>query len=58
MLIIGGSRSGRTNSLFNLINEEPYIDKIYLYAKDPNEVKYTFSINKMILKPLFNTQMI
>ena len=33
-LIIGDSGSGKTNSLFNLINEEPDIDKIYLYAKD------------------------
>ena len=36
ILIIGGSGSGKTNSLFNLIN----IDKIYLYDKDPYEVKY------------------
>ena len=34
ILIIGGSGSGKTNSLFNLINEEPDL-KIYLYAKDP-----------------------
>ena len=40
ILIIGGSGSGKTNSLFNLINKEPDIDKIYLYAKDPYEVKY------------------
>ena len=32
ILIIGGSGSGKTNSLFNLINEELDIDKIYLYA--------------------------
>ena len=30
------------NSLFNLINKEPDIDKIYLYAKDPYEAKYQF----------------
>ena len=40
ILIIGGSGSGKTNSLFNLINEEPDIDKIYLYVKDPYEGKY------------------
>ena len=40
ILIIGGSGSGKTNLLFNLINKEPDIDKIYLYAKDPYEVKY------------------
>ena len=30
ILIIGGSRSGKTNSLFNLINQQPDIDQIYL----------------------------
>ena len=39
ILIIGGSRSGKTNSLFNLINQQPDIDKIYLYAKDPYKAK-------------------
>ena len=33
-------------SLFNLINEEWGIDKIYLYGKDPYEVKYKYLINK------------
>ena len=46
MLIIGGSGSGKTNSLFNLINEEPNINKIYLYTKDPSGAKYQFLINK------------
>ena len=46
ILIIGGSRSGKTNSLFNLINQQPDIDKTYLCAKDPYEAKYQFSINK------------
>ena len=46
ILIVGGSGSGETNSLFNLINEEPDIDKIYLYAKDPYEAKYQSLINK------------
>ena len=46
MLIIGGSRSRKTNSLFNLINHQPDIDKIYLYAKDLNEAKYQFLIKK------------
>ena len=44
ILIIGGSGSGKTNSLFNLIKEEPDIDEIYLYAKDPYEAKYRFLI--------------
>ena len=35
ILIIAVSGSGKINSLFNLISHQPYIDKIYLYAKDP-----------------------
>ena len=46
ILIIGGSGSGKTNALLNLINNQPDIDKIYLYAKDPYEAKYQFVINK------------
>ena len=46
ILIIGGSGSGKTNSLFNLISQQPDIDKIYLYAKDPYEAKYRFLIDK------------
>ena len=30
----------------NLINNQPNIDKIYLYAKDPYEAKYQHLINK------------
>ena len=46
ILIIGGSGSGKTNALLNLINKQPDIDKIYLYAKDLYEAKYQFLINK------------
>ena len=46
ILILGGSRSGKTNSLFNLINQQPDIDNIYLYAKDSYEAKYQFLIKK------------
>ena len=46
ILIVGGSGSGKTNALFNLINYHPDIDKIYLYAKDPYEAKYQYLINK------------
>ena len=46
ILIVGGSGSGKTNALLNLINHEPDIDKIYLYAKDPYEAKYQFLIKK------------
>ena len=35
ILIIGGSGSGKTNALLKLLNNQPDIDKIYLYAKDP-----------------------
>ena len=46
LLIIAGSESRKLNSLFNLISHQEYIDKIYLYAKDPNKAKYQFLINK------------
>ena len=46
ILIIGGSGFGKTNVLLNLINNQPDIDKIYLYAKDLYEGKYQFLINK------------
>ena len=46
VLIAGGSGSGKTNSLLNLINNQPDIDKIYLHAKDPSEAKYQHLINK------------
>ena len=45
ILIIGGSGSGKTNKLLNLINEQRDIDKIYLYAKDLSESKYEHLIN-------------
>ena len=44
--MIGGFGSGKTNALLNLINKEPDIDKIYLYAKNPCEAKYQYLINK------------
>ena len=46
ILTVGGSGSGKTNALFNLINNQPDIDKIYIYAKDPYETKYQYLINK------------
>ena len=46
MLIIGPSGSGKTNTLLHLINNLHPIDKIYLYAKDINEPKYEYLINK------------
>ena len=42
--IIAGSGSGKTNVLLNLIENQPDIDKIYLYTKDPYEAKYQYLI--------------
>ena len=67
ILIAGGSGSRKTNGLLNLINNQPDIDKIYLYAKYPYETKYQYLINERekvgldhlrILKHLWNIQMI
>ena len=44
--IISSSGSGKTYTLFNLINEQNDIDKIYLYAKDLDEPKYKILIKK------------
>ena len=46
ILTVGSSGSGKTNALLNLINNQPDIDKINLYTKDPHEAKYQFLINK------------
>ena len=45
-MIIGGSGSGKTNALLNLLKEQNDIDKIYLYPKDLREPKYEFFIKK------------
>ena len=45
-LIMGGSGSGKTNALLNLIKEQDDIDEIYLYGKDLSEPKYEFLIKK------------
>ena len=45
-MIIGGSGSGKKNTLLNLINEQNDIDNIYLYARDLNEPKYKMLIKK------------
>ena len=46
ILLIGGSGSGKTNLLLNLIENQADINIIYLYAKDPYEGKYQHLINK------------
>ena len=46
ILTVGSSGSGKTTALLNLINNQPDVDKIYLYAKDPYEEKYQYLISK------------
>ena len=46
IIIIGGSGSGKTNALINLINEQKDIDKIYFYARNLSEPKYEYLIKK------------
>ena len=46
ILIVGSPGYGKTNILLNIVNNQPDIDKIYLYAKDPYEAKYQYLINK------------
>ena len=45
ILIIGDSGSRKINVLWNLIENQPNIDKKYLYAKDPHKAKYQYLIN-------------
>ena len=45
ILIIGSSVSGKQNLLLNLIENQPDLDKIYLYVKDLYEAKYQYLIN-------------
>ena len=52
ILIIGGSGSGKTNTLLNLINEQKDIDKIYLYAKGSMFCMQSMNIWLKILKML------
>ena len=46
LLIIGGSGSRKSTFFLNLINHQPYYDKIHLYAKNPFEPKHQLAINK------------
>ena len=45
ILIVGGSGSGKTNALLNLLSHQD-VDKVFLYVKDPYEDKYQYLINK------------
>ena len=38
-------KAWKKNSLFSLINQQPDIDKIYIYAKDLYEARYKFLIH-------------
>ena len=40
----------KTNVLLGLIENQPDIDKIYLYAKDPYEAKYRYLIKEKALE--------
>ena len=57
-MIIGGSGSAKTNVLLKLKKIQlPYIDKTYLYVKDPFELNYQLLINgkeKVRIKKLEN----
>ena len=46
ILIIEGSESGKTNSLFNVTSQQPDINSIYLHAQDPYEAKNQFLYNE------------
>ena len=46
ILIIESFGSGKTNTLLNLVSNQPDIDKIYLYAKNIYEAKYQLLIDK------------
>ena len=58
ILIIGGSGSGKTNVLLNLMrHQRPDTDKIYLCVKDPFKSEYQLLINgreKVGIKKLKN----
>ena len=45
-MITGGSGSGNTKALINLMNEQNNIDKICLHARDLSEPKYEYLIEK------------
>ena len=44
IVIVGGSGSGKTNPLLNLIHHQPKTDKIFSYAKNPFDPKYQYLV--------------
>ena len=53
ILITGGSESGKTISLFNLISQQPDIDKICSYAKD----EYGIKCQQLLINKRENTRL-
>ena len=47
VLILSSSGSGKINTLLNLINHQPNIDKMYLYAKDTSKAKHKLLIKNV-----------
>ena len=46
-LLIGGSRSSKTYELLKIIkHQQPDVDKIYLYIKDPFKSMYQLLVNR------------
>lgn len=48
ILMVGGSGSRKSNAVLNIINHQPVIDQVYLYAKDPCKRKYQLLFNNII----------
>ena len=46
ILIMGGSGSGKTNALMNMLKHQRDINKIFLYVRDPTEDMYDFLIKQ------------
>ena len=47
ILLFGDLVPGKTSALFNIIVHQSGIDKTFLCAKDPYQVKYQLLINKI-----------
>ena len=46
ILIIGDSRSGKTNALLSLIYHQPDIDNTFLNVKNPDKSRYQYLVKK------------
>ena len=46
ILLISGSETRKANALLDLVINQPHVDYIYLYVKDPFEAKYQLLIKK------------